>query len=301
MCIRDRVCAVGDTKPPVGYKILGAINNDECDILIHMGDMSYISNDGGCYNEAQQSQNQCLYNCSADCMWQYRQTDERWEAWKIFFENVELGTIPLVTQAGNHDNDLFWLYKFKPVSSIELNDKFFYWGSRIVPGLSILSVSTEDNFNNPYERYLGGDVDLARWEHNYGVNSPQHVYMKAFIKDVPREDILIVYTHRPLFHTSSHHPDCLHGGSWYKCNVRKHWGPLLDRADLVLSGHSHHYMKSRPSKLRESGLENGNTTFIVVGTGGYELTHGLHHDPHVLELSGENFGYVNGREFKILP
>jgi len=48
-------------------------------------------------------------------------------------------------------------------------------------------------------------------------------------------------------------------------------------------------------------LENGNTTFIVVGTGGYELTHGLHHDPHVLELSGENFGYVNGREFKILP
>jgi hypothetical protein len=296
------VCSVGDTKPPMGYKILETINNDtECDLLIHMGDMSYISNDGGCYSEAQQSQKQCLYNCSADCKWQSRQTDERWEAWKTFFENVDLGVIPVVTQAGNHDNDLFWLYKFRPVSSIRLNDKFFYWGSQIVPGLSILSVSTEDNFNNPYERYLGGgDIDLDRWERNYGTNSRQYDYMEGFIRNVPQEDKLIVYTHRPPFHTSSHHPDCHRGGSWYRCNVRKHWGPLLDRADMVLSGHSHHYMKSRPSRLREAGLENGTTTFVVVGTGGYELTQGLHRDPHVLELSGENYGYMKGEEFKIV-
>lgn len=291
------VCAVGDTKPPVGYKILGEMtrNDTSCDLIIHMGDMSYISNDGGCYSEAQQVQNQCLYNCSSGCKWQDRQTDQRWEAWKAFFENVDLGVIPVVTQMGNHDNDLFWLYKFKPVSSVALNAMSFYWGSRIVPGLSILSLSSEDNVNNPYERYTGGDVDEYRWGRHYGATSPQYKFMEGFIRGTPPGDKLVVYTHRPPFHTSRHHPQCEKGGSWYKCKIRESWGPLLDRADVVFSGHSHHYMKSKPSALRAGGLLPGNTSFIVVGTGGYELNR-AESSPHVLETV-QSYGYVRNEQF----
>lgn len=288
-----RICLVGDTAPPVGYKILSAMNSTICDMVVHLGDLSYISNDGGCYRDS--GAPKCKYNCRGTvCAHNERNTKDRMRKWKAFYDHVDLSSIPFVTQMGNHDNDLFWYYKFRPLTSFEQGPSFF-WGARIADGLSILSISTEDNVNNAYEQWGGNDdedFDVDRWEEHFGVHSRQYQYSQKFIDSVPSHDILIVFTHRPLFHTSGHHPDCGGGGSWYRCKFREVWGPLMDKVDYVFTGHSHHLMISKPSMLRENGLSVGNTIFSVVGTGGFKLTNRLRSNPQVEKLSDKEYGFI---------
>lgn len=291
----DQICTVGDTSLPRSISIFDAIRSSDCGLVIHLGDMSYITNDGTCYpNQWDES---CKYSCRGPgCAREARVTRARMYEWDKFFNKVNFSYTPLVTQMGNHDNDAFWYLKFRPVSSEPfLVNTSFYWSSDIVPGLRIISISTEDNNNNPYERWQRprAPFDNIRWESNYGPNSTQY---KWFKEQLNTNNTIIVYTHRPPFHTSNHHPDCGRAGSWYRCKYREVWGPLFDNVDYVFSGHSHHFMTTKPGvRVNKLGLlTGGRARFSIVGTGGYELETGYPLHPHRLieRMDNRHFGFA---------
>lgn len=292
--LNDTICVVGDTAFPQSFLTFKNIKTSKCGLVIHVGDMSYVTNDGGCFRGGSPD---CLYTCKGpQCKRNYRTTSKNLMQWDTFFRHVNFSYTPLVTQMGNHDNDEFWYWKFLPVSSNAfLEDTSFYWSSDIIPGLRIISLSTEDNPNDPYERYvkIGDPFDNDRWEKHYGSNSEQY---KWFRDQLNTTNKIIVYTHRPPFHTSTHHIDCGPGGSWYRCKMREVWGPLYDNVDYVFSGHSHHWMKTkRGVSVRKSGLISGKRArFVIVGTGGYELETGYLLRPDVLidQMDNTHHGFV---------
>lgn len=291
----DKICTVGDTHIPRSLDTFKSMSKSGCGLVIHVGDMSYITNDGTCYPN--QYDEECKYSCRGPrCAREGRVTRERLNAWDAFFDQVNFSYTPLVTQMGNHDNDAFWYLKFSPVSSHPfMNQTSFYWSADIVPGLRLISISTEDNNNNPYERWERPrePFDTTRWEMNYGTKSPQY---KWFNKQLDTNNTVIVYTHRPPFHTSNHHPDCSIPGNWYRCKYREVWGPLFDHVDYVFSGHSHHWMTTKPSvKLRSQGLlPGGRARFSIVGTGGFELDtkYPLRSHPLIDQLDAKHYGFV---------
>ena len=118
---------------------------------------------------------------------------------------------------------------------------------------------------------------LERFHKHFGVESAQYKWLMQDLakaaapaqrKKVPW---IIVLSHRPMYHTARHHPNCGGDGDWSICMVRELYEPLFEQhqVDVYFSGHSHHYMRSKPM-LRGKVADNG-TTHIIVGTGGFEV------------------------------
>lgn len=267
-----RIAIVGDTKPPHCYSVFKMIEAKEVDLLIHLGDLNYASNDGGCYSDHGENP-KCAYNCSSNCIIDTRQTEARRIKWSFFLNRTGnlFDRVPIMTQQGNHDNDRFWQYGFIPHSAVRTRSSFFF--STEISGVHIISITTEDNAMNPYERWYRHDqaFDKTRFDESFGIKSDQYNWLKNEVQK-PKTGLRIIYTHRPIFHTSGHHPMCGLNGDWYRCELMKLYGPLLSTVDHVVSGHSHHYMRSKPLKVGESvALDPNGTVFSVIGTGGFEL------------------------------
>ena len=144
-----------------------------------------------------------------------------------------------------------------------------------------IALGTEDNPINAYEmsevdngNY--GDRYKRRFAEHYGSESPQYKWLMDDLKAVDRKKTpwVVLYTHRPIYHTSNHHRMCSKDGDWYGCAVRALYEKLYEqyKVDLVMSGHAHHYQRSRPMQQGKAVAagEHG-VVYIVCGVGGYRL------------------------------
>ena len=66
---------------------------------------------------------------------------------------------------------------------------------------------------------------------------------------------------------------CRAGGDWFGCRWRDTYVPLLEKygVSLVVSGHSHHYSRSKPLKGGKPTPDGNGVVYLVVGTGGFSL------------------------------
>merc|ERR1719171_276776 len=84
----------------------------------------------------------------------------------------------------------------------------------------IVSIGTEDNPINAYET-AGSAYQTAdelppelkkRFDLHYGEKSEQYRWLKADLEkaNANRERLpwIVLFTHRPMYHTSTHHPNC---------------------------------------------------------------------------------------------
>jgi predicted phosphodiesterase len=285
-------------------------------LIIHAGDMSYATNSGECYNNAEAT---CMYDCplnNTECMGRHRDDNPLViQKWINFFERLQpiSSQIPIITTMGNHDNDLIWFFKFRPphVSSLipihlqHYVDKFQdeYKGATVeiqqallnqmlthghyysvsIGSFLIMSITSEDNAVNPYESLNNPNmIDVKRFENHFGKGSPQYIWCEERLSSIDREThpIVVMFSHRPLYHTSRHHPSCKKGGDWYGCRFLETYMPLLEKysVDLFFSGHSHHYARTHPVHLDEHGMlqkiDKKSPVLFVVGNGGFKLSQG---------------------------
>ena len=165
----------------------------------------------------------------------------------------------------------------------------------------VVSIGTEDNPNNAYEQHNGSpltDELKVRFEKHFGRNSRQFQWLIKDLSEANRKrdkvPWIILFTHRPLYHTSSHHPNCGTGGDWYVCLFRDAYEPLFRQfgVNIVMSGHSHHYSRSLPIHQGKIDLAKG-VVHSTIGTGGYELTSAFTRQPEwIAYRQGSDFGYV---------
>lgn len=306
----------------------GIASEEHFSLFVHLGDGSYASNDGGCYNGDVLPA--CFWNCprtDETCEGRTRnrvKTSNIWNKWYEVMESIT-STVPFVTTMGNHDNDLHWALKFRPpipnankpnvlesditaqeqagltelfglqntgnvldqqvvVNEVLGNPHFFSFDHGLV---HIVSLGSEDNPINPYEMLQtnGGensDENRARFDLHYGIDSPQYKWLVRDLKKAHanRDNVpwIVVYTHRPPYHTSKHHPNCYRHGDWFGCKWRNVYSTIFEEAgvNLVMSGHSHHYARTLPIKddnKAEQGDPNA-PVYIVCGTGGYPISKG---------------------------
>ena len=260
---------------------------------------------------------------------------EKWNLWWTGVEAITSSVVTMSTP-GNHDNDLGWFYSFHPplypwfpgrfdakrddvdkirekllgmntrdqqafVNDYMANDMEFY--SFDYGLVHFVSMSTEDNPINAYEKKETPGKDMepeneARFAAHFGTSSPQYRFIKNDLMSVDRSKTpwVVVFTHRPLYHSSTHHPSCDQGGDWFGCAVRETYDPLFADAgvNLVLSGHSHHYQRSSPI-VRGEALEESaaGPRYMICGVGGYALSKHFRHPqpPWVAVRTGEHFGH----------
>lgn len=128
---------------------------------------------------------------------------------------------------------------------------------------------------NAYEKKMNNDAltseEAKRFEEHYGATSPQYRWLQQDLAKVDRTKTpwVVVFTHRPIYHTSPHHFPCSPGGDWYGCEFRNLYAPLYEKhkVDLVMSGHAHHYQRSKPM-INGAPAKHG-PRYIVCGTGGF--------------------------------
>jgi len=321
------------------------IDEEQIPLLLHVGDAGYISNQGSCWDLKLQVQRKCQYDCRGDeeCVGSHRVMEKNFEGWVNFFKDasVLLPFVPMVTTMGNHDNDVQWFHKFYPfVSSAEakqkglnpevilmlqslfnkqngsvmqqklvsqiLKEPSFY--SLSVGGVHLISIQSEDNAINAYERATSNDpltmVEEDRFRRHFGSESFQ---LKWLVRDLAEIDQrktpwIVVFTHRPFTSTSSHHPNCQSDGDWFKCAFRETYGPLFSKfgVDVVLSGHSHHYARTtplkiaenEPSSLRKAPEDSHHPVYMIVGTGGFKLEAGFRFNPDWIAFRSEtDYGF----------
>ena len=165
----------------------------------------------------------------------------------------------------------------------------------------VVSIASEDNPNNAYESFDGQpltDELKARFDRHFGRNSRQYQWLLKDLSDAnARRDAvpwILLFTHRPLYHTSTHHPNCGRGGDWYGCLFRETYEPLFRQfgVNFVMSGHSHHYARTFPMYQGKVDEDSG-TIHCTIGTGGFDLTDSFAaQPPWVAHRTGRSFGYV---------
>lgn len=114
-----KVLAVGDTDKNGREAVFKAMARDHGDasVLIHVGDMSYVTNSGRCYGG--QPEHSCAWDClhtDQTCTGRERQTKQQMDKWVEFWRVFQplAARVPVLTTMGNHDNDLSWFLKFRP-------------------------------------------------------------------------------------------------------------------------------------------------------------------------------------------
>jgi hypothetical protein len=166
--------------------------------------------------------------------------------------------------------------------------------------IHVISISTEDNPINAYERWDGQPLSpllQQRFEEKYGEQSLQYKWLERDLllaSSTTKRPWIIVMTHRPMYHTASHHAMCRAGGDWYGCKFRQIYEPLLlkYKVNLYFAGHSHHYQRSFPIKENKRDDDKG-IIHIIVGTGGYDVTgnHWTETPNWIAHREGSEFGY----------
>lgn len=312
-------------------------------LIVHVGDMSYATNNGECYNDARGA---CAYDCPMSdpgCAGRKRDTNPHViEKWMKFFERLEPVSrqIPIITTMGNHDNDLIWFFKFRPPHASSLApghlqpyvEKFqheykgapvekqqallnemlthgHYYGVSL-PQLFIMSITSEDNAINPYEvRHTR--TDEQRFDKHFGKGSPQFKWCEQTLAALDRRahPIVVMFSHRPLYHTSRHHPSCKKGGDWYGCRFLETYMPMMEKhsVNFFFSGHSHHYARSTPVHLDEHGklrrAEGHAPILFVMGNGGFQLSHGYAESPDWIAKRDDQhhgFGVLRGAHWMMI-
>jgi len=277
------------------------------------------------------------------CEGRSRQKEENCRKWKSFesrFSSISSNNAVMTTM-GNHDNDIQWyLRHFPPFSNSMPNTKqedssseflklngllsnemkgapaskqqaivnmllpecIFY--SYNVGLVHFVSIQTEDNAINPYERSLDESDSLTkeeelRFNQHFGKDSAQYQWLLKDLESVDKSKTpwIVLFTHRPMFHSSSHHPNCAANSDWYRCYFRHLYHAIYEKygIHLVLSGHSHHYSRSHPMRLdaRNNPISaNNSPVYIVNGVGGMDIDEGFGPQPEwVAFRSDEYYGF----------
>ncbi len=131
--------------------------------------------------------------------------------------------------------------------------------------------------------------DVGAWhiitlnsERDFAADGQQLAWLKADLAAHPNRCTLAI-THKPRF-SSRNHP-------YYP-----QFQPLFDtlraaKAELLLSGHDHHYERFAPQTGSGAASADG-LTQIVVGTGGHSLYRATTLVPNSLVHSGDGFGWL---------
>lgn len=276
------VVFVGDTD--IKHNQLKRVPHTRTGTLVHLGDMSYASNNGFCYK------------FRASCVWNSTDPPPRTRKplWEAFFSELDRITkhgVQLIQTPGNHDNDAPYRNKF--------NDPWF--GEFLIGNVRVIKYCSEDNTVNAYER--GGPFDEWRFDRHFGVSSDQYAFLRSLSPSPDK--VTIVVSHRPLFHSSTHHRD----GDWYGEHLRDLYVPELERigTNYMIAGHSHHYEKTFPitynNRTKQIEIdEMKGIVYIVNGIGGMKLEHGRISRPYVKEFSSDKFGYMvyNGSSINLV-
>mmetsp|Transcript_16988 Transcript_16988/g.27498 ORF Transcript_16988/g.27498 Transcript_16988/m.27498 type:complete len:673 (-) Transcript_16988:128-2146(-) len=297
-------------------------------VLLHVGDQSYATNVGTCYSANILPKCEYSCSRDMECDGRDRSKLHYLKAWNSYFSTMGslLSSIPLISTMGNHDNDLVYFFKFRPPredsmpgvtnsdipASIHdrvslfrnelkgaetpkqhgvLNELLMepFFRSVNVGSLHIISLQTEDNAINAYERAMepGGlsREEQARFDKHFGVESSQFKWLQKDLESVDRTKTpwILVFKHRPGFSSSGHHPVCKRGGDWFKCAFRDLYTPVFEKygVNVVFNGHSHHYSRSKPliynNKTRaitptaNITKKRDDPVYFVIGTAGMKL------------------------------
>lgn len=319
-----KILFVGDTGVTARRHVLRSMaGHVDATVWVHVGDMSYASDDGKCWGEDRLNlTDACKYDCTGPACRgtvENRVGSTSFKKWESFFSDAEplMSRIPGMIQQGNHDNDLMWYYKFQaqradpefeklPLLQKQLHFPRQPLRQRADLGpVHLVSYQSEDNPVNPYERAAGHELpgDDARFEAHYGTSSPQWSWLQDDLArvDRARTPVVVAFSHRPLMHTSKHHKMCSPGGDWYGCRARDLYMPLMESrgVNLVVAGHSHHYMLTHHVTFNNTVVSRTDNSsaplYAIVGTGGYRLAKGFvgaDMPEYVKHRSDSDWGYA---------
>lgn len=166
---------------------------------------------------------------------------------------------------------------------------------RIIPGNHDTLVCALPHFKKmfrqkkepDYYRMDGGNVHIlvirVLWdEHEF--NKKQEKWLISQLESIPQEDTVIVLSHCYLY--GSGYYDEAAGFNWGDIPAVTEWiCPILEKynVDLVVNGHNHFF----------EYLENGNTSYSIVGTMGGKLDEDLiYTSPYSLWQNNTDFGWL---------
>ena len=144
-----------------------------------------------------------------------------------------MAVVPWVTAVGNHENEPG--YGFTPYEhrfdSDGLAESEIFWYSRDVPGVHMVFMSTE---------------------HDYQQGSTQYNWLEQDLSSVNRDvtPFVIVYGHKPMYSSNSYH------GSEVELRDALEDLYVSYGVDLVIAGHDHFYERTWPVS-GETVVDNG--------------------------------------------
>ena len=175
-----------------------------------------------------------------------------WDDW-FNFQQDSMTVVPWVTAVGNHENEPgygFTPYEHRFDSDGQAESEIF-WYSRDVPGVHMVFMSTE---------------------HDYQQGSTQYNWLEQDLSSVNREvtPFVIVYGHKPMYSSNSYH------GSEVELRDALEDLYITQGVDLVIAGHDHFYERTWPVS-GENVVNNGKDDrfarghapiHLVIGIGG---------------------------------
>jgi len=162
--------------------------------------------------------------------------DGEQSAWDDWF-NVQqdsMTVIPWITGVGNHENEPgygFTPYEHRFDSDGQIESEVF-WYSRIIPGVHMIFMSTE---------------------HDYEPGSVQYSWLEQELQSVDRSKtpFVIVYGHSPMYSSNSYH------GSEVELRTAVEQLYVDHGVDFVIAGHDHFYERTWPVSA-EVVMDTGN-------------------------------------------
>jgi len=175
-----------------------------------------------------------------------------WDDW-FNFQQDSMTVIPWVTAVGNHENEPgygFTPYEHRFDSDGQAESEIF-WYSRDVPGVHMVFMSTE---------------------HDYQQGSTQYNWLEQDLSSVNRDvtPFVIVYGHKPMYSSNSYH------GSEVELRDALEELYVAQGVDLVIAGHDHFYERTWPvsgetvdNKGKDDRFARGHAPIhLVIGIGG---------------------------------
>ena len=162
--------------------------------------------------------------------------DGEQSAWDDWF-NVQqdsMTVIPWITGVGNHENEPgygFTPYEHRFDSDGQIESEVF-WYSRVIPGVHMIFMSTE---------------------HDYEPGSVQYSWLEQELQSVDRTNtpFVIVYGHSPMYSSNSYH------GSEVELRTAVEQLYVDNGVDFVIAGHDHFYERTWPVSA-EVVMDTGN-------------------------------------------
>ena len=179
--------------------------------------------------------------------------DGEQSAWDDWFniQQDSMTVIPWITGVGNHENEPgygFTPYEHRFDSDGQIESEMF-WYSRQIPGVHMVFMSTE---------------------HDYDPDSTQYAWLEQEFASVDREatPFLIVYGHSPMYSSNSYH------GSEIELRTALEQLYVDNGVDLVIAGHDHFYERTWPVSA-EMVMDTGNGDRFARGEAPIHLVIGM--------------------------